>query len=314
MNLVQSLQTNPNLNTFLRAVNTAGLGSLLSGPGRYTVFAPTNEAFTSSGLNLNRLTPNELQSVLLNHIASGIYTSQNLSQLNNRDIPSLGGTPISITTQNGRIRLNNMATISGQPIQASNGTIYTVNRVLVPESPFPIPMMGPEGPLRGAQPPGQFQPGQFQPGLNQPGQVQPGQVQPGRPNQGFPTIPFGPGIPINQIPGQRAPLPQPPVPSVGPSQLPRPPTGPSQPIPPIPTTGLPPIPGEFPPNGEFPPFGTTGPTSSPIGGTGPVRPPIGGIPTQGPGPLATSGFVWFIITIIVILLFLLFLKYAGIVI
>ena len=82
-NIVQLAQANPNLSILVEAVTAANLATTLSGPGPYTVFAPTNEAFaslfTELGVTEAQLLANTtlLTSVLEYHVLSAsVMTSR----------------------------------------------------------------------------------------------------------------------------------------------------------------------------------------------------------------------------------------------
>ncbi|HLP65409.1 fasciclin domain-containing protein [Flavobacterium sp.] len=137
---------NSNLTTLVSALDRAGLVSTLQGTGPYTVFAPTNAAFTTflqqNGFaNLEAVPVATLREILLNHVVSGSVQSTGLT--NNTYIKTLGkGTASStntlsmyVNTTSG-VRLNGVSSVvtttPGETfnIIATNGVIHVVDAVI----------------------------------------------------------------------------------------------------------------------------------------------------------------------------------------
>ncbi len=131
-NVVEVAQGTGSFNTLAQAVQAAGLADKLS-TGEYTVFAPTDTAFTTSlppGAVEFLLQPENrelLREVLTYHVVPRELTA---SQLRTGSVKTLGGgVAVRVTPQ--RVIVNNASVV--QPnIQASNGVIHAVNRVLLP--------------------------------------------------------------------------------------------------------------------------------------------------------------------------------------
>ena len=73
-NIVQIAVSDPDLSTLVKALSDTGLVRTLEGPGPFTVFAPTNEAFAkipAGLLDYLLANPSILKQVLLYHVASG---------------------------------------------------------------------------------------------------------------------------------------------------------------------------------------------------------------------------------------------------
>lgn len=91
-NVIQTLTKAGNFNTFLQAVQTAGLTTMLQGAGPFTVFAPTDAAFAkipTSDLNALLADKPRLISLISYHIVNGHFTS---SELENPMLTSLSST------------------------------------------------------------------------------------------------------------------------------------------------------------------------------------------------------------------------------
>jgi uncharacterized surface protein with fasciclin (FAS1) repeats len=130
----------PNLSILVQALVKADLATTLSGTGPFTVFAPTNTAFTAflqaNGLaNLDAVPVPALKEILLNHVVSGAVRS---TALTTTYIKTLGKGAASATntlsmyvnTANSMVRLNGVSSVSTADIIASNGVIHIVDAVI----------------------------------------------------------------------------------------------------------------------------------------------------------------------------------------
>ncbi|HEY9737501.1 MAG TPA: fasciclin domain-containing protein [Trichocoleus sp.] len=130
--IVELADTNDSFNTLTQAIQYAGLTDTLSGDGPYTVFAPTDAAFAElpEGAIEFLFQPenrNLLRQVLTYHVASGEITS---SDITTGLVRTLGG-GLAVRVAPDRVIVNNASVV--QPdVQASNGVIHAVNRVLLP--------------------------------------------------------------------------------------------------------------------------------------------------------------------------------------
>jgi transforming growth factor-beta-induced protein len=119
--------------TLVSAVVKAGLAETLSGAGPFTVFAPTNDAFTAlftalgvSGVDA--LTSEQLTPILLYHVVAGNNVS---SGLMNGNITTLQGTNISVNVGKGVV-LNGNTNVIIADVQGSNGVVHAIDKVLIP--------------------------------------------------------------------------------------------------------------------------------------------------------------------------------------
>jgi uncharacterized surface protein with fasciclin (FAS1) repeats len=128
------------LSILVQALTRANLATTLQGNGPFTVFAPTNAAFTSflsaNGFaNLEAVPVPVLREILLNHVVSG--SVQSTALVNNTYIKTLGKGSASATntlsmyvnTTSG-VRLNGVSTVTTANVLASNGVIHIVNGVI----------------------------------------------------------------------------------------------------------------------------------------------------------------------------------------
>jgi len=125
---------NPDFSTLVQAVQAAGLVQTLSGPGPFTVFAPTNEAFAAlpPGTLEALLEPQNrdlLTQILTYHVVSGELPSD---QIRTGSVDSLNG-PLNIQASSSGVTVNN-ATVTTPDVEASNGVIHVIDEVLVPQT------------------------------------------------------------------------------------------------------------------------------------------------------------------------------------
>ena len=119
--------------TLVSAVVKAGLAETLGTAGPFTVFAPTNDAFTAlftalgvSGVDA--LTAEQLTPILLYHVVAGNNVS---SGLMNGNIPTLQGTNITVNVGKGVV-LNGNTNVIIADVQGSNGVVHAIDKVLIP--------------------------------------------------------------------------------------------------------------------------------------------------------------------------------------
>ena len=133
LNVVQTAEYY-DFSTLVTAVQDAGLVSTLSGPGPFTVFAPTNAAFAAlpSG-TLNSLLANKtaLTSVLTYHVVSGEYLASKVVTLSS--LMTVEGQSVTITVSGGNVKINGATVIEANVI-CSNGVIHVIDGVLLPPS------------------------------------------------------------------------------------------------------------------------------------------------------------------------------------
>jgi uncharacterized surface protein with fasciclin (FAS1) repeats len=118
-------------NTLLAAAEAANLTSVLYNDGPITLFAPTDDAFAAlpAGTVENLLkNPKELAKVLKYHLVKGNIFSDDLN--NGSSVATVLGSPVSINTTEG-VLVNNAKVIQSD-VEASNGVIHVIDKVLLP--------------------------------------------------------------------------------------------------------------------------------------------------------------------------------------
>ncbi len=147
-NVVQIAQGINDFSILVNAVVAAGLADTLSGPGPFTVFAPTNAAFASLlaelGVTAEQLLANKplLTTVLTYHVVPGRVLANDITnglmpttvQGQTFTLGTQGG--VSITDGRGR-----KANVVATNVQASNGVIHVIDKVILPKADNAPPMV-----------------------------------------------------------------------------------------------------------------------------------------------------------------------------
>jgi len=121
------------------AVKAAGLVDTLSGPGPFTVFAPTDAAFAKlpPGTldNLLKNTP-ALKNVLLYHVVPGELMAADLA--GKTSLVTAQGSALPVVSTSSGVKVDS-ATVVKADILCSNGVIHVIDAVMLPPSPAPCP-------------------------------------------------------------------------------------------------------------------------------------------------------------------------------
>jgi uncharacterized surface protein with fasciclin (FAS1) repeats len=133
-NLVDTVAAQGTLNTFSKAIAAADLGSVLAGPGPFTVFAPTDAAFEKLPAGqldawLKPENKDQLISVLKYHVSPGRATGQDVGKLT--ETKTVNGESAKIKRAGDGILIDG-ATITTRDLGSSNGVIHVIDQVLAP--------------------------------------------------------------------------------------------------------------------------------------------------------------------------------------
>ena len=120
-------------NTLAAALTAAGLVDTLKGPGPFTVFAPTDDAFAAlpAGTVDDLLKPenkDKLTAILTYHVVAGKVMSTDLT--NGMKAKTVNGAEVTIMTEGG-VMVND-AKVTTADIEATNGVIHVIDKVLMP--------------------------------------------------------------------------------------------------------------------------------------------------------------------------------------
>lgn len=129
--------SNPDFSMLVAAADRAGIVGTLAGPGSYTVFAPTNDAFAASGITMamiESMPMASLQQILTYH---ALATEVRSTDITAGPVTSLANLSIILGTTGG-VTLNGGNAVTGganvvmADIEADNGIIHVIDRVLLP--------------------------------------------------------------------------------------------------------------------------------------------------------------------------------------
>ncbi len=125
------------LGTFLTSLEAAGIMDGLHGAGPFTVFVPTDEAFsaylTEAGMSQAELftDPALLRSVLDYHLVEMIESSEQVMGMAGQSFVTANGAELAVAVDGDTVKVGN-ATVERYDIQASNGVIHVIDAVLIP--------------------------------------------------------------------------------------------------------------------------------------------------------------------------------------
>ncbi len=145
-NIIENAVNSKDHTTLVAAVKAAGLVETLEGPGPFTVFAPTNEAFDKlpDGTVATLLKPEnkaKLTKVLTYHVVAGKYSAADLAALIAKDgadakLKTVAGEDLTLAMAAGKIVVKDakgdVAHVTIADVNQSNGVIHVVDTVLLP--------------------------------------------------------------------------------------------------------------------------------------------------------------------------------------
>lgn len=118
-------------NTLVTAVQAAGLVDTLKGPGPFTVFAPTDEAFAKiPKADLDALLANKdkLTAVLTYHVVPGKVMAADVKA---GQVKTVQGSELTVSTMGG-VKVD-AANVVATDVAASNGVIHVIDSVIMPK-------------------------------------------------------------------------------------------------------------------------------------------------------------------------------------
>ncbi|MDO6578641.1 MULTISPECIES: fasciclin domain-containing protein [Alteromonas] len=132
--IVDTAASKEMFSTLVAAVEAADLVDTLKSKGPFTVFAPTNKAFSKlpEGTVEMLLKPENkalLSQVLTYHVVSGSVMAEDVMSLTSAT--TVEGTDITVVTAMGKVMIND-ATVIKADVKTSNGVIHVIDTVLLP--------------------------------------------------------------------------------------------------------------------------------------------------------------------------------------
>jgi uncharacterized surface protein with fasciclin (FAS1) repeats len=129
--VADTIARTPQLSTLNKLVNDTGLTETLRGPGPFTVFAPTDDAFkavpaaTMTALGSDK---ERLKAVLMYHVVPGKVVA---ADVKNGPAKSAQGANVALARSGTFVTVDD-AVVTGADLPATNGVVHVVDRVLMP--------------------------------------------------------------------------------------------------------------------------------------------------------------------------------------
>lgn len=127
--------------TLATALKAAGLVETLKGPGPFTVFAPTDEAFAKLPAGtLDTLLEDpkgDLSAILTYHVVPGKVMAADVATLDGQKVKTVQGTELTVGVSGSTVTLTDATgakvTVTKTDIPATNGVIHVIDGVLLPK-------------------------------------------------------------------------------------------------------------------------------------------------------------------------------------
>ena len=133
-NIVENAVNSTEHTTLVAAVKQAGLVETLSGAGPFTVFAPTNSAFSAvPKASLDKLMTDagkkDLTNILTYHVVPGNYKAADLKD--GQKLKTVQGKELTVKVADGKVWIND-SEVTTADVVSSNGVTHVINKVLMP--------------------------------------------------------------------------------------------------------------------------------------------------------------------------------------
>ena len=133
--IVKTVAQAGSFNTLAQALKAADLVDTLKGPGPFTVFAPTDEAFRklppgTLEVLLKPENKEQFRSILTYHVVPGRVTAADVVKLTSAK--TVNGQELRISVLKGVVKVDE-AKVTKTDIEASNGLIHVIDRVILPQ-------------------------------------------------------------------------------------------------------------------------------------------------------------------------------------
>ena len=136
--IVEIAVGNKDFSTLVTAVKAAGLVETLSGPGPFTVFAPTNEAFAALKKAIGEekfaavlKDKEQLTAILTAHVVKGSVMAEAVVKADGKEVETIQGSKYKVSVDGKTVKIGD-ATVKVTDIKAKNGVIHVIDTVLLP--------------------------------------------------------------------------------------------------------------------------------------------------------------------------------------
>ncbi|MCU0967432.1 MAG: fasciclin domain-containing protein [Rubrivivax sp.] len=132
--ITETAARTPQLSTLSRLLNDAGLADTLRGPGPFTVFAPTDDAFKAvPAATLDALAKDKdrLRAVLTYHVIPGKIMAADIKTGN---VKTVNGADVAVSKA-GTFATFDEAVVVTPDVAATNGVVHVIDKVIIPPAP-----------------------------------------------------------------------------------------------------------------------------------------------------------------------------------
>lgn len=136
--IVEIAAKDPQFSTLVAALKRVKLDATLQGAGPFTVFAPTNAAFTALGVDLATVSDQALTEILLYHVLGATVKAGDIKDgqtyVSTAAATGPGGAALSVLIEKSGagVKLNATASVTTADIVAKNGVIHVIDKVITP--------------------------------------------------------------------------------------------------------------------------------------------------------------------------------------
>ena len=131
VSVAETIAGTSQLSTLNGLIAKAGLTETLKGTGPFTVFAPSNEAFTKvPAKTLDDLAndPSKLKAVLTFHVVPGKFLA---AEVKNGNVKTVNGANVALSKAGNYVTVED-ALVQKADIQATNGVVHIIDAVVMP--------------------------------------------------------------------------------------------------------------------------------------------------------------------------------------
>ena len=131
VSVADTLAAQPQLSTLAGLISNAGLADTLKGTGPFTVFAPSNEAFSkvpAATMQALAADPAKLKAVLTYHVLAGKVMAADVKNGNSKTV---NGANLALSRAGEFVTVED-ALVQTPDISATNGVVHIVDSVLMP--------------------------------------------------------------------------------------------------------------------------------------------------------------------------------------
>ena len=125
--------------SLVAALAHADLVTALQADGPFTVFAPTDAAFTAAGIDLSTFDTDEKNATLVDILKYHVYSGsvQSSAVTDGQTVTMLNGDEATFTVADGTVMIGE-ATVTMADVATSNGIIHVIDKVLMPPADEPV--------------------------------------------------------------------------------------------------------------------------------------------------------------------------------